>query len=290
MSELLNLSDLQQRYGIESPILLDGFMIIDSHDMPLELFLNQDYQFRGLIFIFCKCGVLNIRVNHKDYSVLSDATLIILPEMEVSTIDWSQEFRTDIFIMSYDFIEKYTILSEFINNSEVLNALLLYANEKDSTLLIELITLIKKYYTQPKTLLLEQMIQYLVYSLITAVSMSYISLSKKENLQKTRINDITDYFLELVNKYGHTQRNVSFYADHLHLTAQHLSILIKKRTGKSAKSWIGFMVINKAKEYLNTTSLSIKQISDRLEFTDASQFCRYFKRYTSYTPNYYRNL
>jgi len=54
-------------------------------------------------------------------------------------------------------------------------------------------------------------------------------------------------------------------------------------------AWIGFAVINKAKEYLTTTSLSIKEISDKMEFADASLFCRYFKRYIGQTPNAYRN-
>ncbi len=108
-------------------------------------------------------------------------------------------------------------------------------------------------------------------------------MTLKENLQKNRVNDIMDCFFELLDEYGVVERNVSFYATHLHLTP-----LIKKRTGKSVKSWIGFAVINKAKEYLNTTSLSVKQISDRLEFADASLFCRYFKRYIGQTPNEYR--
>ncbi|MDM1413293.1 helix-turn-helix transcriptional regulator [Myroides odoratimimus] len=85
-------------------------------------------------------------------------------------------------------------------------------------------------------------------------------MTLKENLQKNRVNDIMDYFFELLDEYGVVERNVSFYATHLHLTLQHLSSLIKKRTGESVESWIGFVVINKAKEYLNTTFLSVKHV------------------------------
>jgi len=288
MLELLQITDLQKMYGIEYPVQMDGLVILDSKSVDLKMFLEQKYQYRGLIFVFCNQGTLRMKVNHKEHTALQGATLIILPEMNVEPVEWSDDFKAEIFIMSYDFIEKYTILSEFINNSEVLNSLLIYPVDQDKQVIGELVDLIKKYYQEAKNLLLEQMIQYLVFSLITAVAMSYLPLSKKENLQKTRINDVTDSFLELVNKYGHVERNVSFYAEQLHLTAQHLSILIKKRTGKSVKSWIGFIVINKAKEYLMTTSLSVKQISDKLEFTDSSQFCRYFKRYIGQTPNEYR--
>lgn len=289
MTTLLKVSDLHLMYDVDYPIKMEGLYIIDNNSQSNDSYFNLKYQFRGLVLLLCKQGTLCIRVNNVEYLMSEGATLTILPEMLVEPIEWSKDFRGITFVMSYDFIEKYSILPELSSNKEVLNQLVIYPNQQDNEMIDELSLLIKKYYALPKSLLLEQMIQYLVFSLVTAVSKSYLSLSEKQNLQKNRVNDITDSFFDLLNGYGAVQRNVAFYAAHLHLTPQHLSTLIKKRTGKSAKSWIGYAVINKAKEYLNTTSLSIKQISDKLEFADASLFCRYFKRYIGMTPNEYKN-
>jgi len=286
---LLKISELNTKYQVFYPFLMEEFFLVEAQDETTLSFFELQYQFRGLVLLYCTQGSLLIKMNKVDYHIEQEAILTILPEMTVEPLSYSEDFRATVFLMSYDFIEKFTILPEFISNTEVLNSPLLYATAQDQEMIEELVTLIVKYYRQPKTILLNQLIQYLVFSLITGVAKSYQSLTKKENLQKNRINQITDAFFELLQEHGDLQRQVSFYAEQLHLTPQHLNSLIKKRTGKSIKSWIGFAVINKAKEYLTTTSLSIKEISDKMEFADASLFCRYFKRYIGQTPNAYRN-
>lgn len=286
---LLKISELNTRYQVFYPFLMEEFFLVEAQDETKLSFFEWSYQFRGLVLLCCTQGSLSIKINKIAYRVEEEAILTILPEMTVEPLSFSEDFRATVFLMSYDFIEKFTILPELISNTEVLNSPLLYAAAQDKERLEELAALIVKYYGQPKTILLNQMIQYLAFSLITGVAKSYQSLTQKENLQKNRINQITDSFFELLQQHGELQRQVSFYAEQLHLTPQHLSSLIKKRTGKSIKSWIGFVVINKAKEYLNMTSLSIKEISDKMEFADASLFCRYFKRYIGQTPNTYRN-
>ncbi|WHT38768.1 AraC family transcriptional regulator [Myroides sp. mNGS23_01] len=286
---LLKISELNTQYQVFYPFLMEEFFLVEAQDETTLSFFELQYQFRGLVLLYCTQGSLLIKMNKVDYHVEQEAILTILPEMIVEPLSYSEDFRATVFLMSYDFIEKFTILPEFISNTEVLNSPLLYATAQDQEMIEELMALIVKYYRQPKTILLNQLIQYLVFSLLTGVAKSYQSLTKKENLQKNRINQITDAFFELLQEHGDLQRQVSFYAEQLHLTPQHLNSLIKKRTGKSIKSWIGFVVINKAKEYLTMTSLSIKEISDKMEFADASLFCRYFKRYIGQTPNAYRN-
>lgn len=286
---LLKISELNTRYQVFYPFLMEEFFLVEAQDETKLSLFELSYQFRGLVLLCCTQGSLSIKINKIAYRVEEEAILTILPEMTVEPLSSTEDFRATVFLMSYDFIEKFTILPELISNTEVLNSPLLYAAAQDKERLEELAALIVKYYGQPKTILLNQMIQYLAFSLITGVAKSYQFLTQKENLQKNRINQITDSFFELLQQHGELQRQVSFYAEQLHLTPQHLSSLIKKRTGKSIKSWIGFVVINKAKEYLNMTSLSIKEISDKMEFADASLFCRYFKRYIGQTPNAYRN-
>ncbi|WP_454880356.1 helix-turn-helix domain-containing protein [Sphingobacterium detergens] len=287
--DLLKISDLHTAYDVNYPNKMDGLIIIDTLPLQIQPYLRSAQKFEGLILLFCKEGTAVLKVNNELCTVDQNKILIILPEMPIEPMDWSTDFVAVLFVMTYDFIDKFTILPEFINNTEVLNMPVIHPSEKDLLLIEDIVQLLQKHYVLPKTILLEQMIQYLVFSLITAVAQAYPTLSDKNNLQKNRVNDITDTFYNLLNKHGHIQRNVSFYAGHLHITPQHLSTLIKKKTGKSVKSWIEFAIINKAKEYLNNTSLSIKQISDELEFADASLFCRYFKRCTGQTPNTYKN-
>lgn len=85
------------------------------------------------------------------------------------------------------------------------------------------------------------------------------------------------------------QRSVGFYADQLNVSRKYLSEVIKKHSGKTAGEWIDEAVILEAKVLLKNKSLTIKQISEQLNFSDQSVFGKFFKSYTLSSPLDYRN-
>ena len=80
------------------------------------------------------------------------------------------------------------------------------------------------------------------------------------------------------------ERNVSFYADKLSITAAHLSTTIKETTGRTCTEIISAMVIMDAKNQLRSTDIPIYQIADSLNFSNVSFFGKYFKRYVGMGP------
>ena len=67
------------------------------------------------------------------------------------------------------------------------------------------------------------------------------------------------------------------------------SAIIKEKTGDSALQWIVRMVITEAKQLLEESDLSIKEIADQLNFPTQSFFGKYFKQYVGVSPKEYRN-
>lgn len=85
-------------------------------------------------------------------------------------------------------------------------------------------------------------------------------------------------------------RNVtSLYARMQHITPRYFSAIIKEKTGDSALQWIVRMVITEAKQLLEESDLSIKEIADQLNFPTQSFFGKYFKQYVGVSPKEYRN-
>ena len=84
-------------------------------------------------------------------------------------------------------------------------------------------------------------------------------------------------------------RDVAFYADRLCITSKHLSQVVKEVSGKSALDIIEEYVITECKALLLSTTMTIQQISDSLNFTTQSVFGKYFKRVTGISPSEYRN-
>ena len=81
---------------------------------------------------------------------------------------------------------------------------------------------------------------------------------------------------------------VAHYAAMLHVSAGHLSEVVKARSGKPAIAHIHARVILEARRMLFHSEQSLKEIAFDLGFSDASYFSRFFKRETGMTPVEYR--
>jgi len=81
---------------------------------------------------------------------------------------------------------------------------------------------------------------------------------------------------------------VGDYASLFHISAKHLSEVVKIQSGKPAIKHIHERQVLEAKRLLFHTPTSLKEIAFDLGFSDASYFNRFFKRETGVTPAEYR--
>lgn len=85
-----------------------------------------------------------------------------------------------------------------------------------------------------------------------------------------------------------TERDVSYYAGRLGVSAKYLSATIKRVTGHSVTSYIDRYTIPILKSYLDDDRLSLTQIADRMNFTSLSYFSRYCTKHLGQSPSEYR--
>ena len=109
-----------------------------------------------------------------------------------------------------------------------------------------------------------------------------------ENTFKTREGRLTDLFIRQVESSYRQHRDVAYYADKLCLTPKYLSQMVKKATGRTAGQWIDHRVILEAKVLLQTTDMTVQQVSQELNFSNQSFFGKYFKNITGASPRKYR--
>ncbi len=82
---------------------------------------------------------------------------------------------------------------------------------------------------------------------------------------------------------------VQYVAEKLNVSPNYLSGLLKVITGKSTQEHIHEKLIEKAKEKLSTTNLSVTEIAYGLGFEHSQSFSRIFKSKTAQTPLAFRN-
>lgn len=115
---------------------------------------------------------------------------------------------------------------------------------------------------------------------------------RKEHGEKTyevdRRKILQQRLKDLINGHSEMYHDVSWYAEKLGVSPDYLSRITKECNGKSVRLWINESLISKATVLLRQKDLSIKEISEMLNFTDQSSFGRFFRKNTGRSPKSFR--
>jgi transcriptional regulator GlxA family with amidase domain len=104
--------------------------------------------------------------------------------------------------------------------------------------------------------------------------------------------DYRDYRVQkviaLMEEFLHQGRSASSLAKDVNLSSSRLHQVFKEETGLSPAKYLRLLRMQQAKEFLETSCLSVKEVMVRVGVTDESHFVRDFKKTYGYTPAKYR--
>ena len=100
--------------------------------------------------------------------------------------------------------------------------------------------------------------------------------------------DIFVKLITLISDHYPKERSVSFYADRLCLSPKYLSSMVKGICGYTVQDLVFKAIIRRAIFLMTSTSKTIQEISDELNFPNASAFGTFFKKHTGLSPKHYR--
>ncbi|MBO9201987.1 MULTISPECIES: helix-turn-helix domain-containing protein [Niastella] len=113
--------------------------------------------------------------------------------------------------------------------------------------------------------------------------------------RKKASNDLIAKFEELLIAYLKDGRSnatvlptVQFFAEKLFVSPHYLNDMLKNLTGQTTQQHIHCQLVEKAKELLTTTNLSVGEIAYRLGFEYPQSFNKLFKNKTNVTPLQFR--
>ena len=101
-------------------------------------------------------------------------------------------------------------------------------------------------------------------------------------------------FLTLLDEYMNDKAKyeglptVAYFADKCCLSNGYFGTLVKTETGRTAKDLINDRVLAKAKELLQSETITITEVSQRIGFEYPQHFVRFFKSLTGKTPSQWR--
>lgn len=210
-------------------------------------------------------------------------------QSEAEDPGWSLLFHPDLILKSElgKTIDEYSFFSY-----EITEALHISEDEKKS--LYEILDKIEKEYHQNIDrhsqkliisnieLLLDYCTRYYDRQFYTRSNLHKDVLSKFEQLLKA-------YYKE-ENQYQTGIPSVSYCGTALHMSPKYLSDLLKRETGKNAKTHIDDFLMNRAKTQLLNSTGSISEVAYGLGFEYSQHFSKLFKTKSGMSPSEYRNL
>ncbi|MPS73775.1 MAG: AraC family transcriptional regulator [Chryseobacterium sp.] len=182
-------------------------------------------------------------------------------------------------------IKKYEFFGYSVNEA-------LFLSEKEKNILNGIVAIIQNEYQSnidkfSQDIMISHLETLLNYSerfyqrqFLTRKKSSHKILEQMEELLQNYFNDE-----DLVSK---GLPSVQFVADSLHISVKYLGSLLKQLTGQTTQQHIHEKLIEKAKEKLSTTGLSVSEIAYELGFEHSQSFSKLFKSKTNQSPLEFR--
>jgi AraC-like DNA-binding protein len=234
---------------------------------------QQEYDFdEGVMFFVAPNQVCKIRPNENSTVQRSGWILLIHPDFF-----WNTPLAKTI--------KQYEFFSYSVNEA-------LWLSKKEEATINNIIQNIHQEYHSnidkfSKQIIISQIESLLGYS-ERFYNRQFITREKSNHQTLERLEKIlTDYFNndDLILKGLPTVQHI---ANTLNVSPKYLSGLLKVLTGQSTQQHIHDKLIDKAKEKLSTTNLSISEIAYTLGFEHSQSFSKLFKTKTKLSPMEFR--
>lgn len=243
----------------------------------------------GYLFLLCFQGTCTITVHLTQYTMKKGTLLILLPDLYFQVLEQSDDCKFIFAGFATELVRSSSLFSKSIEYTPfIFEKPVLQLEKKGYELMYSYIRIIIKSKYIYNNFITQEQAALTFTQLILGLG-NLIKNGKSVNQQYNRNQEIVKELVRTVVMNYQTERNVSFYAEKMHLSPQHLSTTIKKITGKTLTDIISSFIINDAKAKLKSTEMTIQEIAYSLNFPDISFFGKYFKRYTGMSPKQYRN-
>lgn len=243
-----------------------------------------------LFIALCTRGRVHFKIDGTLLKVSKGSLVVVTPGKMIEIEHLGKDSNGIGFGISREFI--YNVIVEYSN----LWSLMLQAEKhphirlegKEVKAIVNLHSQLLEASHLPEHPFKTEMIQNLMRAAIYQLAMLVEPHMEINPLRESRDFALYYRFSQLVAQNFRKNRQVAFYAGKLCVSPKYLSAAIKGVSGKTANRWIDEYVTVEARNLLRTSSNTIRQISDYLNFPDASFFTKFFKKNAGMTPKAYR--
>lgn len=244
----------------------------------------------------CFEGSTAISLDGMEYSLSANSMVVYFPYSQLHIISKSADLRG--IIVSIDLDESQQIISKVSDFDKVLlikQTPLVRLSREQTVHIKELIEAFVYHYeagqdddsaTEGINKLQTEMLRDCV---ALEIIKCYSPLVSGGQQSKKRHDEILRKFIFLLYDNYQREHSVTFYASKLCITTRYFSSVVHERSGRTPTQWINNALLAESKKLLCETYMSIKEISERLNFPNQSYFGKWFKNLAGCGPLDFRN-
>ncbi len=270
-------------------ILKEDFWVFNGYNSAMFAYSKGPVKFSAAASLYVRKGRGLVNLSLQEIEIKAPAIVSIREGEILQTIECSDDLEVAFCVMSKRFVDAlFSMISDVPGLSVIHRSPVVPLPE-------EMIPEYDKFYHSLEEIMAQGGLNRRYLALLHTVLAFYYRYGVQvydtpDEKRKDAAARLSDAFLYLVRQNFREQRFLDFYADKLGITPKHLSRVVKSKTGLSPVDWIERNVILEAKVLLKSSTLTIQQISDSLNFSSQSFFGKHFKQHTGYTPGEFRNL
>ena len=290
------ISEFHRISGLPKPqhplISLIDYSLVEYQIEESEISWVQDLYFIG----FKKDIQGKLHYGQSKYDFDEGLMSFISPKQVVKIIIRKNDIKPSGYLLAFhpDFIWN-TPLAKTINNYEFFGYDVneaLFLSEKEEKILIGLFKGIEKEYQSG----IDQFTQNIIISQIEVILNYCERFYKRQFITRKKSNhQVLDKLETILEDYFNGENVIDkglptshFIAESLNVSTNYLGSLLKSLTGHNTQQHIHEKLIEKAKEKLSTTELSVSEIAYALGFEHPQSFSKLFKTKTNFSPLEFR--
>ena len=263
---------------------------IAGTDENLSPVMHHLWKLEGGAIYFCRKGWAHATINLKDYEIVENTQVVLLPGTIIRINGCSSDFTASFFGFPKEMFMEACMRFEPIFFRFIKEQPCYVLPQENTGAINGLIRATTAIYNDRENRFRNQIAKnHLQSFMLDIYDKCYRYFGKHKIEGGTRQDEIFKSFVSLVHEHCASQREVSFYADKLCISTKYLTGICKAVTGDSAKKIIDDFAILKIKVLLQSTELTVQEIADRLGFPDQSYLGRYFKRHEGMSPKEYQS-
>lgn len=255
----------------------------------LEAYHNHLAKFSNAVVFFCRRGKAQFIINLKGYEVEENSQVLLLPNSILNITHASEDFLVSYFSFSAALLREVSVRLEPSFFSFLIRNPWHTLPPENTRMLHGLMCATEALYKDCENRFRNLMVRNILQNfLLETYDKTHRFFADRPQEGSSRRDELFKNFIGLIHQHCTEQRDVSFYAGKLCITPRYLSYIVQSITRHSAKFLIDEHVMLEIKALLQSTDLSLQEISNQLNFPDQSFFGRYFKKHTGLSPSDYR--